>query len=80
MTMHHALTSCDIELLFAAAEGDGRVQVVEKAVVQVEAAGQTFPEVGREGLERLAACGYLEGGPDAFQITPAGREYAESMK
>jgi hypothetical protein len=80
MTMHNALTSNDIELLFAAAEGDGRVQVVHKAVVQVETAGQSYTGVDREGLQRLVACGYLEGGPDVYQITRAGREYADSMK
>ena len=80
MTMHNALTSNDIELLFAAAEGDGQVQVVQKNVVEVQTAGQSFASVGREGLDRLVACGYLEGGPDAYQVTRAGREYAESMK
>jgi hypothetical protein len=80
MTMHNALTSHDIEVLFAAAEGDGRVEVVKKTAVEVHTAGQSFPRVGPEGLQRLAACGYLEGGPDVYQITPAGREYADSMK
>jgi hypothetical protein len=80
MTAHNTLTSKDIEVLFAAAEGDGKVQVVETALVEVRTAGQAFPGIGREGLERLAACGYLEGGPDDYQITAAGREYADSMK
>lgn len=80
MSMHNALTSNDIEVLFAAAEGDGRVEVVHKLTVQVETGGQVFPEVGQEGLRRLAACGYLEGGPDVYQITLAGKEYADSMR
>jgi hypothetical protein len=80
MTMHNALTSNDIELLFAAAEGDGRVQVVQKTVVEIETDGQKIAGVDREGLQRLVACGYLEGGPDVYQVTRAGREYADSMK
>jgi hypothetical protein len=75
--MHNALTSRDIEVLFTAAEADGSVRLVGEGT---EAAGLPFPDVGREGLQRLAACGYLEGGPDTFQVTRAGREYAESMR
>jgi hypothetical protein len=81
MTMHNALTSKDIEVLFTAAEADGRARVVERALgVEVEAGETSFDGVGREGLQRLVACGYLEGGPDVFEITRAGREYAESMR
>lgn len=81
MSAHNALTSRDIEVLFAAAEGDGPVVVVECVDgVTVETAGQVFPQVGRAGLERLKACGYLDGGPDTFAITPRGREYADSMR
>jgi hypothetical protein len=79
--MHNALTSRDIEVLFTAAETDGVVRfVTQPSESFVEASGQTFSDVGREGLQRLAACGYLEGGPDTFQVTRAGREYAESMR
>jgi hypothetical protein len=80
MTMHSALTSQDLQVLFAAAEADGTVQVVVRPVVEVQVAGQALPRATAEGLQRLAACGYLEGGPDVFRLTPAGREYAESMK
>lgn len=80
MTMHNALTSNDIEVLFTAAETDGRVRVFERLAVEVQAGGTTFAAVGREGLQRLVACGYLEGGPDVYQVTRAGQEYAESMR
>jgi len=83
MTMHNALTSNDIEVLFTAAEVDGHVRVAEQdGKIVVETGGTTFDKVDREGLKRLVACGYLEGAkvPDLYQITPAGREYAESMR
>jgi hypothetical protein len=64
---HSALTSDDIQLLFEAVDRDGTVRVgPEQAGV-------------RDGAKRLAACGYLEGGPDVFRVTRAGQEYAESM-
>jgi len=80
MAMHNALTTHDLEALFAAAEGDGQLLAVAKPVlVTVQVGGQTYDDVGRDGLERLKACGYVEGGPEVYQITQAGREYAESM-
>jgi hypothetical protein len=81
MSMHNALTSKDIELLFDAAESTAPVQVVTKApITEAQLDGRPYPEVGREGVQRLVACGYLEGGPDTFTITRAGKEYAESMR
>jgi hypothetical protein len=81
MSPHDALTALDIKLLFQAADGDGSVRIVYQAEgVSIEANGHSVPGVRPEGIERLQACGYLEGGPELFQVTPAGREYAESMK
>jgi hypothetical protein len=81
MSAHAALTANDIQLLFEAVDGDGTVRIVpHEGGVQAEANGQAFPKVGREGAQRLLACGYLEGGPDAYRVTRAGQEYAESMK
>jgi hypothetical protein len=81
MAAHDALGSKDIKLLFEAFDGDG-VIVVEKTADRDEVVhtnGQPVPEVDRTALDRLAACGYVEGGPDRFTLTQAGREYAESM-
>ncbi len=65
---HNALTSEDIQLLFEAVDGDGTVRA---------AASQA---ANGAGARRLAACGYLEGGPEVYRVTRAGQEYAESMK
>jgi hypothetical protein len=80
MDTHSALTSHDLQVLFAAAEADGTVNIVIRPVAEVQVAGQALPKATPEGLQRLLACGYLEGGPDVFRLTPAGREYADSMK
>jgi hypothetical protein len=81
MTMHNALTSKDIEVLFTAAEGGGPVVFMQReGYDEILAGGTSFAQVGRDGLTRLVACGYLEGGPDIYQLTRAGREYAESMR
>jgi hypothetical protein len=80
MSPHQALTSKDIEVLIVAAEADGTVKVEETKSVVVTIAGQAITGANRESLKRLMACGYLEGGPDQYQITRAGGEYADSMK
>jgi hypothetical protein len=77
MLPHDALRSADIELLFEAAEGDGSLRVTADGV---QANGQTVANAAADGVRRLQACGYVEGGPELFRITTAGREYADSMK
>jgi hypothetical protein len=78
--MHSALTAEDLRVLFTAAEADGTVNVVVRPVTEVQVAAQVMPKATIEGLQRLAACGYLEGGPDVYRVTLAGREYADSMR
>jgi hypothetical protein len=81
MSPHSALTANDIKLLFEAVDGDGTVRIAAHGGgTRLEAGGRPFDGGGPEAAQRLAACGYLEGGPDLFRVTRAGQEYAESMQ